>query len=155
MKIFFSIFISVIVTVEDAILQVQMNASVFTKIVKGELPCHKVYEDDKTLAFMDIHPVTPGMVVVVTKQQVANFEDLDDETYVALWSAVKKVAKKLKGSFPDAKKIAVRVEGFDIPDHTHVKLFPLITGRELEVHPDFSAEPDHEALAAMAERLAS
>ena len=92
--------------------------------------------------------------MVVTKQQVANFEDLDDETYAALWVTVKNVAMRLRDAFPDAKKIAVQVEGFHIPDHTHVKLFPLITGKELEVHPDFSAEPDHAALAVMAERLA-
>lgn len=130
-----------------------MTDSIFTKIVKGEIPCHKVYEDDKTLALMDIYPVTPGMTLVVTKNQVANFEDLDDETYAALWATVKKVSKKLRSTFPDAKKIAVQVEGFDIPDHAHVKLFPLITGEELKAHPDFSAEPDHAALSAMAERL--
>ena len=130
-----------------------MQDSVFTKIIKGEIPSHKVYEDDKTIAFMDIHPVTPGMIVVATKDQVANFEDLDDETYSALWATVKTAATKLRAVFPEAKKIAVQVEGFDIPDHTHVKLFPLTSGEELRVHPDFSAEPDSNALAAMAERL--
>ena len=130
-----------------------MEDSVFTKIVKGDIPCHKIYEDDKTMAFMDIHPVTPGMVVVVTKEQIANVEDLDDETYTALWVAVKKVALKLRSVFPNAKKIAIQVEGFDVPDHTHVKLFPLTTGAELNVHPDFSAEPEHSVLADMAERL--
>lgn len=130
-----------------------MQESVFTKIIKGELPCHRVYQDATTMAIMDIHPVTPGMVVVIPKQQVANFEDLSDEAYIALWSTARKVAKKLRSAFPDAKKIAVQVEGFDLPDHTHVKLFPLITGKELNVHPDFSVEPDHKQLAAMAERL--
>lgn len=129
-----------------------MEDSVFTRIIKGEIPCSKVYEDDKTLAFLDIHPITPGMTLVVTKKQVANFEDLDDESYQALWRTVQKVALKMREVFPERKKIAVQVEGLDVP-HAHVKIFPIDTASDFREQPDFSAEPDHAALTTMADKL--
>ena len=127
--------------------------SVFTKIIKGEIPSHKVYEDDKTLAFMDIHPVQPGMVVVVPKVQVDHFFQLDPDNYHALWSTVKKVALKMKQTFPDKKRICVQIDGLDIDNHVHVKLTPISTPEELHHEPDTNAEPDHAALATMAEKL--
>ncbi len=130
-----------------------MEDSVFTQIVTGKIPCHKVYEDDKTLAFLDIHPVTPGMTLVIPKVQVANFEDLDDDTYMAMWATVKKVALKQRAVFPEAKKISVQIDGFDIKDHAHVKVLPL--GNIDVLHPDPSnlVDPDYQALTVMAERL--
>ena len=77
-----------------------MQDSVFTKIVKGEIPSHKVYEDELTLAFLDIAPVTNGMTIVVSKKQVVDFQDLPEPDYTALWLAVQKVAKKLRVVFP-------------------------------------------------------
>ncbi len=126
--------------------------TIFTKIIQGEIPCHKVYEDERTIAFMDIYPVQPGMVLVVSKAQVDNFEDLTDADYAAVWATVRMVAKKLRHVFPDKKKIGVQVEGLDVP-HTHVKLFPINTGAEFRAPHDMSIEPDHPALAALAERL--
>lgn len=130
-----------------------MEDSVFTQIVTGKIPCHKVYEDDKTLAFLDIHPVTPGMTLVIPKVQIANFEDLDDETYAAMWATVKKVAHKLRKVFPEAKKISVQIEGLDIPSYAHVKVLPLSSVEQLRFEPNYAAQPDHLALAVMAERL--
>lgn len=127
--------------------------SIFTKIIKGEIPSHKVYEDDKTLAFLDIHPVQPGHTLVISKTPAVTFMDLDDEDYVALWQAVKKVAERLKGMFPEKKRIGIQVEGLDVP-HVHVKLIPINTGDEFRQKPDMEAEPDHKALAEMASRLA-
>lgn len=126
--------------------------SIFTRIIKGELPSHKVYEDDRVLAFMDIHPVRPGMVVVVPKNQLSNFEDLPTKDYHALWDAVQKVARKLRQVFPDKKKICVQVEGLDV-DHAHVKLYPINTGEEFRDVADDSLEPDHAALAELAQKL--
>lgn len=128
------------------------EATIFTKIVRGEIPSHKVYEDDRTYAFMDIAPVQPGMVVVVTKAQVDNFEDLDDEDYAALWAAVKIIAHRLRKAFPDKKKIGVQVEGLEVA-HVHVKMFPIDTGEEFRAKASHDQEPDHAALAALAERL--
>ena len=127
--------------------------SIFTKIIKGEIPCEKIYEDDKTIAFMDIRPVQPGMVLVVPKVQVEAFMDLDDDYYRAFFDTVKKVAIKLKQVFPDKRRIGVQIEGLDVP-HVHAKIFPINTGEEFRAKPDVSAEPDHSALADMAKKLA-
>ncbi len=130
-----------------------MQDSIFTKIIKGEIPCHKIYEDDKTFAFLDIYPVQPGMVLVVTKTQAPTILDLSDEDYQALWATVRKIAARLHDVFPEKKRIGIQVEGLDVP-HVHVKLFPVDTGDEFRQKPDMTVEPDHEALAKIAKRLA-
>ena len=129
-----------------------MQDSIFTKIIKGEIPCHKVYEDDKTLAFMDIHPFNEGQVLVVPKEQVEFVWDLQDEDYRALWSTVKKIAYRLREVFPDKIRVGVHVEGLDV-NHAHVKIFPFSTGAEFHARADDDAEPDHEELAKLAEKL--
>ena len=128
-------------------------SSIFSKIIAGEVPCHKVYEDDKTIIIMDILPIQPGMVLVIPKTEVDNFEDLSDEDYQALWATVKKVAKKMRQVFPTKRKIGVQVEGLDVA-HVHVKVFPIDTGAEFHVKPDISIEPNHTALAEIAAKLA-
>lgn len=130
-----------------------MEESIFTKIIKGEIPCHKVYEDEKTFAFMDIHPIQPGHVLVVSKKPYESILEMDDEDYAALFRSVKKVAKKLKQIFPNKKRIGVMVEGLDV-DHVHVKVFPINTGDEFRNSPEMDTEPDHEALAELAKKLA-
>lgn len=130
-----------------------MEDSVFTKIVKGEIPCHKVYEDDKTMAFMDIHPIQPGHVLVVPKKQVGHFFELPDDDYAALMLTVKKVAERLHQVFPEKARVGVIIEGFDMPDHVHVKVFPADSGDELRTAPDMEAEPADAVLASMAEKL--
>jgi histidine triad (HIT) family protein len=137
----------------NGFMQNQPEDSIFTKIIKGEIPCHKVYEDDKTLAFLDIHPVQPGMTLVVSKTQAPTFMDLGDEDYQALWVAVKKVAQRLKEAFPDKAKIGIQVEGLDVP-HVHVKLIPINSGEEFHAASDMDAEPDHAALSELAKTLA-
>ncbi len=127
--------------------------SIFTTIIKGEIPCHKVYEDDRTIAFMDIHPVQPGMVLVVSKRQVENFYELPDDEYQALMATSKRVAKQLKQHFPDKHRIALQIEGLDVP-HVHVKLFPFDTNAEFHAAQNTSAEPDHATLAELASQLA-
>jgi len=131
---------------------VATEPSVFSLIVRGELPCHKVYEDGNVLAFMDIRPVQPGMVVVVTKRQVANFYELTDMDYDAFTSAIKRVAARLAEVFPNKKRIALQIEGLDVA-HVHAKLFPVDTGAQFRSEPDMEAEPDHAALAVLAEKL--
>ncbi len=131
-----------------------MQDSIFTKIINGEIPCHKVYEDDKTIAFMDIHPIQPGHILVVPKAQVGHFFELPDDDYVALMATVKKIAAQLAKIFPEKARICLIIEGLDMPDHTHIKLFPADTDEEFRRVPDMSGKPDHTALAAMAEKLA-
>lgn len=129
-----------------------MADSIFTKIIKGEIPCHKIYEDENILAFLDIHPAQPGMTLVVTKRQAADFTDLSDSELTSLMIAVKKVALRMKRVFPDKKRIGVQIEGLEVP-HVHVKLLPINTGAEFHAKQDTDLEPDHEALADMAEKL--
>lgn len=131
----------------------QQEPSIFTRIIKGEIPCHKVYEDDYALAFMDIHPIQPGHVLVVSKRQVPNFYDLEGADYDGFMHAVKKVAVRLKEVFPQKKRIGVMLEGLDV-DHVHAKVFPIDTGDQFRKEPDMRAEPDHAALAEMAKKLA-
>lgn len=129
-----------------------MQDSLFTKIIKGEIPSYKIYEDKKTFAFLDIHPIQPGHILVVPKKQVSEFQDLPEEDYQALFNTVKKLAKHLK-MITKAQHICLRAEGFDVP-HTHIHIYPCNEPREFYGPLDRNQrEPDHEALAAMAKKL--
>lgn len=129
-----------------------MSDSVFTKIIKGEVPAYKIYEDEKTLAFLDIHPAQPGHTLVIPKKQVEFAWDLEDEDYQAVMAAAKKVARRMREVL-DAPYVGVKVIGIDVP-HTHIHLIPFSTTEEFQYRPDLNAEPDYEALAEMAKKLA-
>jgi len=129
-----------------------MTDSIFTKIIKGEIPCHKIYEDDKTLAFLDIHPKTAGHTLVVPKKQVEFVWDLEDEDYQAVMATVKKVALRIRQVLGQPY-VGELVFGMDVP-HAHIHVYPFGTAAESHRVPDQSAEPDHAALAAIAEKLA-
>ena len=91
-----------------------MEDSVFTKIIKGELPSHKVYEDDSTLALMPLHPVAQGHVLVIPKTQVDSFYDLENDDYIALMQTVKKIAKRMKEVL-GTKRVGLQIVGLDVP----------------------------------------
>jgi histidine triad (HIT) family protein len=129
-----------------------MTDSIFTRIIKGEIPCHKVYEDDQTFAFLDIHPKQPGHTLVIPKKQVEFVWDLDEADYLALMLTVRKVAKRLRAIL-GPPYVGELVEGNGVP-HTHVHVYPFATTEESRFIPDMTAEPDHAALAAMAQKLA-
>lgn len=129
-----------------------MEESLFTKIIKGEIPCHKVYEDELTLAFMDIYPIQEGHVLVISKKQVDHIWDLPEEDYLALMSTVKKVGQRLREFFPSKDRVGIIVEGFDVP-HVHVKVFPINNKDELRASQDMNKEPDHKVLAELAQKL--
>lgn len=129
-----------------------MQDSIFTKIVKGEIPCHKIYEDDRTLAFLDIHPALPGHTLVIPKTQIEHLWDLPDEEYRAVMDTCKKVALRLREVLGTAR-VGVKVIGIDVP-HVHVQLLPFNSGAEFEAPQDMAAEPDHPALAELAKKLA-
>jgi len=128
-----------------------MQDSIFTKIIKGDIPSYKIYEDDKTFAFLDIHPLTEGHVLVIPKVQVEFIWDLEPGDYHALMATVQKVGAHLREKMA-AEYVGVEVIGVDVP-HAHVHVVPFTTTRELhrQVSPDH--EPDHEALAALAKKL--
>lgn len=130
-----------------------MQDSIFTKIIKGEIPSHKVYEDSATYAFLDIHPIQPGQVLVVPKKQAGFVWDMDSEDYHRLMDTVQKVGRRLREVFPDKRRVGVMIEGLDVADHAHVKVFPFSNEAEYRHVPDADAEPDHEALAEIAKKL--
>lgn len=132
--------------------KVMNEPSLFTKIINGEIPSHKIYEDEKTYVFLSIHPIQPGQVVVVPKAQVEFVWDLESEDYAAVMEACRRVALRLREVFPAKARIAQMIEGLEI-NHAHVKLFPFDTAEEFRHVPDGSQEPDHKALAAIAEKL--
>lgn len=128
-----------------------MQPTIFTKIINGEVPCHKVYEDEHTIAFLDIYPIGPGHVLVVSKKQIDHFDDLDDINYQALFGTVRLVAKRVKAVL-GVKRACLRIEGFDIP-HAHVHVIPCNKTEDFYHADRMALEPDHAALAAMAKRL--
>ena len=128
-----------------------MQESIFTKIINGDIPSHKVYEDDKTFAFLDIHPISTGHVLVVPKKQVEFLWDLDDEDYQAVMNTSKMLARRLREVL-NVPFVGVKVIGVDVP-HAHVHLVPFTNIEEYKNHPDMSEEPDHETLAKVAERV--
>jgi histidine triad (HIT) family protein len=128
-----------------------MEESIFTKIVKGDIPAHKVYEDDKVLAFLDIHPITPGHTLVIPKKQVEFVWDLDDDDYTAVMAATKVIACHMREVL-GVKYVGEKIIGVDVP-HAHVQLIPFNTTEEYGAPQDMISEPDHAALAAIAEKL--
>lgn len=98
-------------------------ASVFSKIVKGEIPCYKVAEDAHFLAFLDINPLAKGHLLLIPKKEVDYIFDIDDALYAAYFVFAKKVAVAMKKVIPCAK-IGVAVLGLEVP-HAHIHLVPI------------------------------
>ena len=98
-------------------------ASIFSRIVAGEIPCYKVAEDEKYFAFLDISPVAKGHTLVIPKHELDYIFDLDDEEYAGLTAFAKKVAAAMKKVMP-CKRIGVAVLGLEVP-HTHIHLVPI------------------------------
>lgn len=98
-------------------------ASIFSKIIAGEIPCYKVAENDHFFAFLDIFPLKKGHVLVVPKKEVDYIFDLDDETYQGLMAFSKKVATAIKKTV-SCNRIGVTVIGLEVP-HAHVHLIPI------------------------------
>ena len=98
-------------------------ASIFSKIISGEIPAHKVAETINYLAFLDIQPLTRGHILVIPKAEVDYIFDLDDETYAGLWIFARIVADGVKKAIP-CKKVGIAVIGLEVP-HTHIHLIPM------------------------------
>jgi histidine triad (HIT) family protein len=128
-----------------------MQDSIFTKIIKGEIPANKVYEDDKTLAFLDINPTRPGHTLVIPKNQVEFIWDLSDEDYRALMDSVKKVGRHIRETL-GVKYVGVKVIGEEVP-HAHVHLIPFNKASEYFERRPAEARPDYKALEEMADKL--
>ena len=95
--------------------------SIFTKIINGEIPSYKIYEDDRTLAFLDIHPETKGHTLVIPKKEVDKIYDLEDEDYQALMATAKKLARHMEDV--TGRRTLWKIIGTDVP-HAHIHLMP-------------------------------
>lgn len=125
-------------------------ASIFSRIVAGEIPCYKIAEDDRFFAFLDINPLVKGHTLVIPKREVDYIFDLDDEELTGLHLFAARVARAQKAAFP-CKRIGMAVLGMEVP-HAHIHLIPL--QRESDMlfsNPKLSFTP--EEFAAIAETI--
>jgi histidine triad (HIT) family protein len=104
-------------------------ATIFSKIIKGEIPCYKIAEDNRYFAFLDINPLKAGHTLVVPKQETDYVFDLDDDQLAGLMVFSKKVAAAIKSVIP-CNRIAIAVVGIEVP-HAHVHLIPMDTMNDI------------------------
>lgn len=109
-------------------------ASLFSRIVAGDIPCYKVHENEKFLAFLDLNPLRKGHTLVIPKTEVDYIFDLDDLTLAEMIVFAKVVSKKIKTVFP-CRKIGMSVIGLEVP-HAHIHLIPIDAMKDM----DFSGE---------------
>ena len=112
-------------------------ATIFSRIVKGEIPCYKIAEDERFFAFLDINPVMKGHTLVIPKREDDYIFNLDDEEIAAMMVFAKKVAKAIEKAVP-CKRIAVAVIGLEVP-HAHIHLIPITQEGDM----DFKKEHVH------------
>jgi histidine triad (HIT) family protein len=129
----------------------QDSDSIFTKMIKGEVPAHKVYEDEKTMAFLDIYPIVRGHTLVIPKNQVDNIWDLPDEDYQAVMTTVKKVAQRLEKVL-NPSRVGIKIMGTDVP-HAHVHVIPFNDPEEFHIKASHN-ETNHSELERLASELA-
>lgn len=125
--------------------------SIFTQIIEGEIPCYRIAEDEKHLAFLDVFPVSKGHVLVVPKAEVDYIFDMSEEDYLDLHIFARKVAVAM-GSVFDAPRIGSAVIGLEVP-HVHIHLVPISSLDDM----DFSKEKlklDEEEMLSIAEAIA-
>ncbi|MBC7447306.1 MAG: HIT family protein [Hymenobacteraceae bacterium] len=124
--------------------------TLFSRIVAGEIPAHKVAEDDRFLAFLDISPLREGHTLVIPKRETDWIFDLPDEELAALHVFAKRVAKAVRAAV-ECRRVGVAVIGLEVP-HAHIHLIPMQTVSDMNfANPKLSLSP--EALAAMATRI--
>jgi len=122
-------------------------ASIFTKIINGEIPCYKIAEDENFFAFLDINPNAKGHTLCIPKKEVDKIMDLDEETYMGLMAFSRKVGKAIEASI-DCKRVGITVIGLEVP-HVHVHLIPLKEMREATFqHKVAPTKEEFEAISA-------
>lgn len=126
--------------------------SLFTRIINGEIPTNKIYEDDRVIAFLSIQPFSEGHTLVVPKKQVDQLWDLDLDDYDYLLNVTRKIAVHLR-EVMNAVRIGVVVKGFEVP-HAHIHLVPIKSGVVVNLDP-FPEPPivDDDTLAVTAKRI--
>jgi histidine triad (HIT) family protein len=106
-------------------------ASIFSRIIAGELPCHKIAESDRYFAFLDIHPVAKGHTLVIPKEETDYLFDLEDDALGGLMSFAKRIARALDQAI-DCKRVGLMVIGTEVP-HAHLHLIPFEQERQVSV----------------------
>ncbi|MCD4780863.1 MAG: HIT family protein [Candidatus Omnitrophica bacterium] len=123
--------------------------SLFTKIINGEIPCHKIYEDDQCLAFLDIRPIKEGHTLVIPKKEIDYIFDLEDPDLANLMLCAKKIASAIKQTI-ECDRIGIMVAGLEVP-HTHVHLIPIKSVSDLNF--SLAENADNENLAQTAQKI--
>lgn len=123
--------------------------TLFTKIVNGEIPCHKILENEDYLAFLDVRPVMAGHTLVITKKEVEYVFDVEDKLLAGLMVFSKRVAKMIQAEVP-CKKIGVMVAGIEVP-HVHIHLIPIWGVHDLSFAK--AKDADQTELAGLAQRI--
>ena len=129
-------------------------ATIFTRIINGEIPCYKVAEDEKNFAFLHINPMAKGHVLVVPKTEDDYIFNLSEEDYVSLQLFARKVAKALEQAVA-CKRVGVAVLGMEVP-HTHIHLIPLQSENDMDFRKpklQFEAEEMQQIANSIAEKL--
>ena len=125
-------------------------ASIFSKIITGDIPCHKVAESDKFLAFLDISPLQKGHTLVIPKTEIDYIFDIDDALLSEMMVFAKETSKKIKREFP-CNRVGVAVIGLEVP-HAHIHLIPINKMDDMNfANPKMELEQSE--LADIAERL--
>jgi histidine triad (HIT) family protein len=115
-------------------------ASIFSKIVAGEIPCYRIAEDENFLAFLDVNPNAKGHTLCIPKQEINKLFDIEDQAYLGLMAFAKKVAVALEKTVP-CKRIGMAVIGLEVP-HAHVHLIPLNEMDEMRFQNKVSLTPE-------------
>ena len=126
--------------------------SIFSKIVKGEIPCHKILENEKFLAFLDVFPLVHGHVLIVPKKETDYIFDIDDTDLAEMMVFAKQVAKAQKAAVT-CKRIGIAVIGLEVP-HAHIHLVPMNTSNDLNFTQP-KLKPSQDELNKMAEKIRS
>lgn len=127
---------------------------IFCQILAGKIPCHRVWEDDRSFAFLDVRPIRPGHTLVIPKAHVDHFLDVPDADYAPLMAASKRIAKVVH-ALTQPKRVGLVIAGFDVP-HTHVHVIPLQGFEDIgrgALPSNRPLPPSPETQAALAEQL--
>ncbi len=128
-------------------------ASIFTRIVNGEIPCYKIAETENYLAFLDVRPQSFGHTLCITKQEIDYIFDVEDELYAGLWLFSKIVAKAVKNVVP-CKRVCVVVIGDEVR-HTHVHLIPFNSLEDVRFQGKAKVTVSPEEMTALAAKIAA
>jgi histidine triad (HIT) family protein len=130
---------------------IDMDECVFCKIAKGDIPAHKVYEDDSVLAFLDVKPVNPGHTMVIPKNHVDEFQEMSEDLYDHVMEVAHQLSRKVKTVFKP-ERVGLMVYGYGVP-HAHIHVIPLHGPKDMPQPKQQEISKDEQA--AIAKKLSS